>query len=275
MNVSEQKLVIQASKGFRHVDFKEIWQYRGLLYFFTWRDLKIRYKQTAIGVLWAVLQPFLTMVVFSVFFGKLVQVPSDGIPYPVFVYLGLLPWNLFSQSVSRSAESIVSHANLVKKVYFPRLIIPVSSSLAALVDFFVAFIILIGLVIYYHLPVSSMIIYLPLLIALNFFCAVGIGFWLSALNVLYRDVRYIVPFCIQLGMYVTPVIYPVSLVPDKYAWALYLNPMAGIIESYRAIFTGKPLPMEGLTMSLAVSVVFFIVGIYYFKKVERVFADLI
>jgi lipopolysaccharide transport system permease protein len=275
MNVSEQKLVIQASKGFRHVDFKEIWQNRGLLYFFTWRDLKIRYKQTAIGVLWAVLQPFLTMVVFSVFFGKLVQVPSDGIPYPVFVYLGLLPWNLFSQSVSRSAESIVSHANLVKKVYFPRLIIPVSSSLAALVDFFVAFIILIGLVIYYHLPVSSMIIYLPLLIALNFFCAVGIGFWLSALNVLYRDVRYIVPFCIQLGMYVTPVIYPVSLVPDKYAWALYLNPMAGIIESYRAIFTGKPLPMEGLTMSLAVSVVFFIVGIYYFKKVERVFADLI
>jgi lipopolysaccharide transport system permease protein len=275
MNVSEQKLVIQPSKGFRHIDFKELWQFRELLYFFTWRDLKIRYKQTAIGVLWAVLQPFLTMVVFSVFFGNLVKVPSDGIPYPVFVYLGLLPWNLFAQSLSRSAESIVAQSNLVKKVYFPRLIIPVASSLAALVDFFVAFTILIGMVIYYHLSISSAIIYLPFLIALNFFCSVGIGFWLSALNVLYRDVRYIVPFCIQLGMYVTPVIYPVSLVPEKYAWALYLNPMAGIIESYRAIFTGRPLPVEGLTISLAVSTVFFIIGIYYFKKVERVFADLI
>ncbi len=268
--------LIQPSRGWRHIDFREIWAYRELLYFFTWRDLKIRYKQTAIGVLWAILQPFLTMVVFSVFFGHFVKVPSEGIPYPIFVYLGLLPWTLFSQSLSRASESVVSHSNLIKKVYFPRLIIPVAASLSAVVDFFISLVILLIMMLFYKIVPSVSIIYLPFLVMLCFLCSIGIGFWLAAVNVMYRDVRYAIPFLIQLGMYVTPVIYPVSVVPEKFAWIIYLNPMTGIIEGFRACLLGyKAMPVAGIGVSFLVTVIFLLSGLFYFRKVERIFADVI
>ncbi len=269
-------IIIQPSRGWRHIDFREIWAYRELLYFFTWRDLKIRYKQTVIGVLWAILQPFLTMVVFSVFFGQFIKVPSDGVPYPIFVYLGLLPWTLFAQSLSRAAESVTSNSNLIKKVYFPRLIIPVAASLSALIDFLISFVILLAMMVFYKIVPSSGIIYFPFLVVLTFCCSIGIGFWLAAINVLYRDVRYAIPFVIQLGMYITPVIYPVSIVPPKYAWLVYLNPMTGIIEGFRAaLLGGRAFPVEGIMISVVMTVVFLLTGIFYFRKVERVFADLI
>ncbi|MDO8675158.1 MAG: ABC transporter permease [Candidatus Omnitrophota bacterium] len=268
--------LIQPSRGWRHIDFREIWAYRELLYFFTWRDLKIRYKQTVIGVLWAVLQPFLTMVVFSVFFGHFVKVPSEGVPYPIFVYLGLLPWTLFSQSLSRASESVVSHSNLIKKVYFPRLIIPVSASLSAVVDFFISLVILLIMMLFYKIVPAVGIIYLPFLVMLCFLCSIGIGFWLAAINVMYRDVRYAIPFLIQLGMYVTPVIYPVSVVPEKFSWIIYLNPMTGIIEGFRASLLGyKAMPVAGIGISFLVTVIFLLSGLFYFRKVERVFADVI
>jgi len=268
--------LIQPSRGWRHIDFREIWAYRELLYFFTWRDLKIRYKQTVIGVLWAVLQPFLTMVVFSVFFGQFVKVPSEGVPYPVFVYLGLLLWTLFSQSLTRASESVVSHSNLVKKVYFPRLIIPVAASLSALVDFFISFVILLIMMLFYKIVPGPSVVYFPFLVMLCFLCSIGIGFWLAAINVLYRDVRYAVPFLIQLGMYITPVIYPVSVVPKEYAWIIYLNPMTGIIEGFRASLLGyKAMPVAGIGISFLVTVIFLLSGLFYFRKVERIFADVI
>jgi len=269
-------LIIQPKKGWRNIDLREIWRFRELLYFFTWRDIKIRYKQTAIGILWAVLQPLLTMIVFSVFFGRFAKVPSEGVPYPIFVYVGLLPWTMFSQSLSRSSDSVVSNATLIKKVYFPRLITPMAASLSALVDFIISFGILILLMVYYKFVPSLMIILFPFLVVLTFLCSVGIGFWLSAINVMYRDVRYCVPFLIQLGFFITPVIYPVSMVTEKYAWILYLNPMAGIIESYRASILGyKAIPVFGLTISVIFTIVFFVSGVFFFKRMERRFADVI
>ena len=270
------KIIIQPTKGWRHVDLSEIWLYRELLYFFTWRDIKVRYKQTLIGVLWAVLQPFLTMVVFSVFFGKFAKIPSDGIAYPVFVYAGLLPWTLFSQAVTRSSESVVTNANLVKKIYFPRLLTPISACFSALVDFIIAFGILILMMVYYKMSPSPEILLLPVLVILTFLCSVGLGLWLSAMNVMYRDVRYCVPFLVQLGMFVTPVIYPVSIVSEPYAWIFYLNPMAGLIESFRAVLLGQTaIPVFGLWLSVGITTAMLFSGIYFFKRMERQFADVI
>ena len=273
---SEDTLIIQPTRGWRNINLAEIWRYRELLYFFTWRDIKVRYKQTAIGVLWAILQPFLTMVVFSVFFGKFAKVPSEGIPYPMFVYAGLLPWTLFSQSLTRSSQSVVTNANLIKKIYFPHLITPLSASLSALVDFFISFGILFFMMMYYKIMPAKEIFLFPLLVILTFLCSVGIGFWFSAINVMYRDVRYVIPFLIQLGLFITPVIYPVSIVPEKYAWILYLNPMTGIIESYRTCLLGyKAVPVLGLTVSVVITLSFFISGVYFFRRMERKFADVI
>ena len=268
--------IIQPSRGWRHIDLVELWRYRELLYFFTWRDIKVRYKQTAIGVVWAVLQPFLTMIIFSVFFGKFVQMPSDGVPYPIFVYAGLLPWTLFAQSLSRCSESVVSSSHLIQKVYFPRLITPVSASFGALVDFFISFVILVLMMMYYKVAVMGMIILLPFLVLLAFACSVGLGLWLSALNVMYRDVRYVVPFVVQLGMFMTPVIYPASVVPAKYHWILYFNPMAGVVESFRAVLLGhKDIPVLGLTLAFFMTFFFFVSGLYFFRRLERRFADVI
>lgn len=273
---NENILVIQPSRGWRHINLREIWRYRELLYFFTWRDVKVRYKQTIIGILWAVLQPLITMLVFTIFFGKLAKVPSEGIPYPIFVYTGLLPWTYFAQSLARSSGSIVANSGMIKKVYFPRLITPIAASMSALVDFMISFIILLFLMGYYKFPLTKGIVMFPLLLFLTFLCSSGISFWLSALNALYRDIRIIVPFCIQLGMFLTPVIYPVSILPEKYSWILYLNPMTGIIESYRAAILGyKAIPVFGLSLSIAITAFFFIAGAFFFRRVEKTFADVV
>jgi lipopolysaccharide transport system permease protein len=276
-NPSEIERVVEASRGRRNIDFKEIWQFRELLFFFTWRDIVVRYKQTVMGVLWAILQPVITMIVFSVFFGKFAKVPSQNIPYPIFVYAGLLPWFLFSQSLTRSAESIVGNANLIRKVYFPRIIIPASASLSALVDFAISFVILIAMMFWYHIvPGFATILLLPILILLVFLCSVGMGFWLSAINVSFRDVRYAIPFFIQLGMFITPVIYPVTVVPAQWSWILYLNPMTGLIETIRAVLLNSgSIPIGGLFISIAITVVSFIFGTIAFSRMERQFADMV
>ncbi len=276
-NEYNNTLVIEPTKGWRNINLHEIWNYRELLYYFTWRDIKVRYKQTAIGVLWAIIQPVLTMIVFSVFFGKFAKMPSEGIPYPIFVYVGLLPWTLFSQGLTRSSESVVANSNLIRKVYFPRLITPASASLSALVDFIISFIVLVAMMVYYKsMPSISGIILFPFLVLLTFLCSIGIGFWLSSINVMYRDVRYAIPFVIQLGMFLTPVIYPVSIAPKGYEWLLYLNPMAGIIEAFRASVLGyKALPIFGLTLSVLITIIFFISGLFFFRRMERQFADVI
>lgn len=272
----QETVVIQPTHGWRHIDLREIWRYRELLYFLTWRDIKIRYKQTLIGAAWAIIQPLLMMVVFSIFFGNLAKVPSEGIPYPIFIYAGLLPWIYFAQSLSYSSESVVSSANLIRKVYFPRIITPISASVSGLVDFGISFIVLLGLMVYYKFLPTKEIFLFPLLVLLTFICAVGMGLWLSALNVMYRDIRHAVPFFIRLGLFITPVIYPLSIVPKDLSWILYLNPMAGLIESFRASILGyKAIPWFGLISSVFIALSIFVSGVFFFRRMEKNFADII
>ena len=268
--------IIEPSKGWAPVDIKKIWNYRELLYFLTKRDIKVRYKQTVLGGLWAIIQPVFTMVVFTLLFGRLAKMPSDGIPYPIFVYAGLLPWTYFANALSASGNSLVGNANLITKVYFPRLIVPASASLAGLLDFFVAMIVLGGLMIYYQFLPGFGILLFPFLIGLTFLCAVGAGLWLSALNVQYRDIRYVIPFLIQLWMFVSPVIYPVSMINEKYQWLLALNPMGGVIKAYRASLLGH-LPIDWFLLGISTVIIFllFISGLFYFKRMERTFADVV
>lgn len=279
--MSEENLgiltVIRPRKGWLSIGFKELWAYRELIYFFAWREIKVRYKQTLMGALWAIFQPFSAMVIFTVFFGRLAKVPSDGIPYPVFVYTGLLLWNYFSFGLSHASDSMISNADIIQKIYFPKLIIPISSSLIGLIDFVIASVILVGMMFYYHYTPNIMIIvYLPILLLITFFISVGIGCFLTSVNVKYRDVRYIIPFFIQMFMFVTPVIYPVSILPDKYKWILGLNPMSGVVETARSIiFNMHKVDWHLLSISIVLSVVFFTFGIAYFRKTERFFADII
>ncbi len=272
-----REIIIRPQKGWIPVNLRELWQFRDLLYFLSWRDIKVKYKQTALGAAWAILQPFLTMIVFSILFGKLAKVPSDGIPYPIFVYAGLLPWNYFSSALSNSGNSLVASSNLITKVYFPRLIIPASASLSGLLDFLIASVILIGMMFFYHFtPNAFGIVIIPILIFLTFIVAVGCGLWLSALNVEYRDFQYVIPFLVQIWMFVTPVIYPVTLFPEKYRWLLSLNPMGGIIEAFRASTLGhQPINWNLLIISSGVGILIFFTGMLYFRKVERSFADVI
>jgi lipopolysaccharide transport system permease protein len=238
--------VIEPKKGWVPLDLKEIWDYREILYFLTKRDIKVRYKQTVLGGLWAIIQPFFTMIVFTLLFGRLAKIPSDGIPYPIFVYAGLLPWTYFANALSGSGNSLVETAHLITKVYFPRLIVPASASLAGLLDFLIAMLVLAAMMIYYQLVPNVGIVLFPFLVGLTFLCAVGVGLWLSALNVQYRDIRYVIPFLIQLWMFLSPVIYPVSMVPEKYQWLLALNPMGGVIKAYRASILGhQPILLIG------------------------------
>jgi lipopolysaccharide transport system permease protein len=268
--------VIEPKKGWVPVDLKEIWSYRELLYFLTKRDIKVRYKQTILGGLWAIIQPVFTMVVFTLFFGRLAKVPSDGLPYPIFVYAGLLPWTYFANAVSSSGNSLVGSANLITKVYFPRLVVPASASLAGLLDFFVALVVLTAFMIYYHFIPGVGILMFPVLVGLTFLCALGVGLWLSALNVQYRDIRYAIPFLIQIWMFVSPVIYPVSLVKENYQWLLALNPMGGVINAYRACLLGhQPIDWGLLALSTVVIFTLFLGGLYYFRRMEKVFADLV
>jgi lipopolysaccharide transport system permease protein len=267
-------LRIEPSSGWVSLRLGELWEYRELLYFLVWRDIKVRYKQTALGAAWAILQPVLTMVVFSVFFGRLAKVPSDGIPYPVFALAALVPWQLFAYSVSESTNSLVVSQNLIKKVYFPRLVIPVASVLAGLVDFAISFVALVGLMTYYGIRPTAAIAILPLFILLAVASALCVGLWLSALNVQFRDVRYTIPFLTQFWMFVTPVAYPSSLIPGKWRTVFGLNPMAGVVEGFRWALLGKATSLGPLlAVSIGVVVVLLFGGLVYFRRMESTFAD--
>lgn len=268
--------IIKPKKTFSWNDFKEIWQYRELLYFFSWRDLKVRYKQTAIGAMWAIFQPFITMVIFSIFFGNLAKMPSDGIPYPIFVYTGLLLWQFFSTALSETSNCLISNQSIITKVYFPRLILPISSVVTKFVDFFIASIILICLMAYYnYLPNLTGLLILPLLLLITFMASIGGGLFLASVNVKYRDVRYALPFFIQMMLFVTPVIYPTSIA-GKYSWILALNPMTGVIKAARAAILGNaPINWTLLLISGIACLIMLIIGIIYFKKTERYFADIV
>ncbi len=276
MEVSEQLTVIKPKKLFSFSDLKELWDYRELLYFFSWRDLKVRYKQTFVGVLWALFQPFITMVVFSVFFGTLAKIPSDGVPYPIFVYVGLLFWQFFAGALSDTSNSLIANQSIVTKIYFPRLVLPISSVITQLVDFVIGTIILIGLMFYYgYIPHLAGLLILPLLLIITFLASVGLGLFLASVNVKYRDVRYALPFFIQLLLFVTPVIYPAGIA-GKYSWILALNPMMGVIQSARAALLGTTaLNWLLIAISLAATFLFTLFGIYMFKRTERYFADVI
>jgi lipopolysaccharide transport system permease protein len=273
---STQVLVLEPSNGFVRLNLRDVWAYRELLYFLIWRDVKVRYKQTALGAAWALLQPVLTMLVFSVFFGRLAKMPSDGVPYPVFAFAALLPWQLFAYALSESSNSLVGSQHLITKVYFPRLVIPISSVLAGLVDFAIAFTVLVGLMWHYGITPTAAIVFLPLFVAFAIVTALAVGLWLSSLNVKYRDVRYTIPFLTQFWMFVTPVAYPSSLVPGKWHTLYGLNPMAGVVEAFRWALLGRS---EGPSPLLAVSVIavlgLLMGGLVYFRKMETTFADLV
>lgn len=261
------------------IDWKELKEYRELFFYFAWRDVKVRYKQTAIGILWAVLQPFIQMVVFTLFFNKVagIQSGSKEVPYAIFSYLGLLFWNYFSQALQRAANSLVDNAGVITKVYFPRIIPPISSTIVSLIDFGFASIVFVGLMIYFKFPptVEGMLLLIPALIV-TFLAATGPGFFLAAVNVKYRDVKQALPFLIQVGLFLTPVIYPVTAIPQQYQWVLYLNPMTGVINAMRASFLGDGVINWSLTaLSVLVAVLMFIGGLYYFKGREKEFADII
>jgi lipopolysaccharide transport system permease protein len=271
----EHVTVIEPPRGWRMLDWRELWAYRELLWVLTARDLKVRYKQTVLGSAWAVIRPFTSMVIFSVIFGQLAKMPSDGYPYPVFVYAALLPWTFFANSISSSGQSLVSSANLVTKVYFPRLIIPLSSVGAGLVDLMISTCILLLLMLWYGVGWSLHLLDAPLLLLAVIFTALGVGTLLAALTVAYRDFSSLTAFLVQIWMYATPVIFPVSIVPAQWKWLLYLNPMTGLVEGFRSVFLGKPFDMAALSASFVISLLVFVAGVAYFEKVERRFADII
>jgi len=269
-------IYIKPSRGWGLPPIRDIWAYRELLYFLVWRDLKVRYKQTVLGILWAIIQPFFLMVIFSIFFGKLGKIPSEGIPYPIFAYAALLPWSYFAQSVTASSNSLVGNSHLITKVYFPRLIIPISSVLSGLVDFIISISILFGMMIYYEIIPTLGAFFLPLFVLMAMATALGAGLWLSALNVQYRDIRYATSFLIQFWFFATPVVYPSSLVPGMWRFFYGLNPMVGVVEGFRRALLGKGhIVGPTLTISLIVIAFLLITGTLYFRRMERGFADVI
>lgn len=268
-------LTLVPSRGWIALNLRELWSHRELLYFLTWRDIKIRYKQTALGAVWAIIQPLFPMLVFTLFFGRLAKLPSDGIPYSVFAYAGLLPWTFFANAVGNSSTSIVGSSNLISRVYFPRIIIPAASVLAALVDFAIAFVLLAGLMVWHRLPVTPGILMLLPLVVILTSLALGIGMLSSGLTVKYRDIRFALPFLVQIWMFATPVIYPASLVPDKWRWVLALNPVTGIIEGFRAALFGRAMPWDFIGYSTLFTATLLIYSAYSFRRMERIFADLI
>ena len=271
----EHLTVIEPPKGWHMLNWRELWAYRELLWVLTMRDIKVRYKQTVLGAGWAIIRPVMTMVIFSVVFGQLAKMPSDGLPYPIFVYAGLLPWTFFSASIGASGQSLVGSAHLVSKVYFPRLIIPLSSVGAGLVDLLISTVVLLLMMLWFGVGWSFNLLAAPLLLLFVTFTALGVGTLLSALTVAYRDFTHLTPFMVQIWMYVTPVIFPVSLVPERWQWLMYLNPMTGLVEGFRSAFLGKPFDLTGLGISFAIALTLFVIGVAYFEKVERSFADLI
>lgn len=273
---TQENLVIEAGRTEQQY-WKDLWRYRELFYFLAWRDILVRYKQTAIGIVWALIRPFLTMVVFTVVFGNLAKLPSEGAPYPILVFAAMLPWQFFSSALSECSNSLISNANLVSKVYFPRLVVPTSAVIVSFVDFMVSGIILLALMAWYNFAPDWRILTLPLFIAVAFAASMGAGLWLAALNVEYRDFRYIVPFIVQFGLYISPVGFSSSIVPEQWRLIYSLNPMVGVIDGFRwAILGGESrLYLPGFILSLGLVVVLFISGIWYFRKMERRFADVI
>ena len=267
---------IEPAKGWTAVGLRELWQYRELLYFLTWRDIKVRYKQTALGAAWAIIQPLFMMLVFSLFFGRLARVPSDGIPYPVFSFCALLPWQLFAHALTESSNSLVGNQNLITKVYFPRLVIPMAAVLGGVIDFLIAFAILLLLMLYYGIVPGWAILTLPAFLLLGIATALGVGLWLSALNVQYRDVRYTINFLVQFWLFATPVAYPSSLIPEKWRVFYGLNPMAGVVEGFRWALLGKSEP-PGMMLWVSVVMVVLILtgGLYYFRRMEQEFSDVV
>lgn len=268
---------IAASQGWVALRLRELWQYRELLYFLTWRDIKVRYKQTVLGAAWAIIQPFATMVVFSLFFGTLAKMPSDNIPYPIFSFAALVPWTFFATGLGNAANSLVGSAPLIQKVYFPRLAIPIAGVLSPLVDFALAFIVLLAMMVYFHLWPTLAVIWLPAFLVLALITALGVGLWLSALNVEYRDVRYLVGFLTNFWLFVTPVAYPSGLLKEPWHTIYGINPMAGVVDGFRwALLGGKtPAPGPMVWVSALASLLILVSGAYYFRRMERTFADMV
>ena len=270
------RLRIAPSRGWVSLKLRELWEYRELLYFLVWRDIKVRYKQTALGASWAIIQPFMTMVVFSLFFGHLARMPSDGLPYPIFTFAALVPWAFFANGLNQSSNSLVGSSNLITKVYFPRLIVPLASVFSGIVDFLVAFGVLLGMMLYYGLVPTLNILWLPLYVLLALVTSLGVGLWLSALNVEYRDVRYIIPFITQFWLFATPIAYPSSLLPEPWRTIYGLNPMVGVVEGFRwALLRTNTAPGAIVAVSASAAVLILISGAFYFRRMEKTFADIV
>jgi lipopolysaccharide transport system permease protein len=267
---------IEPSRGWISLGLPEIWAYRELLYFFTWRDIKVRYKQTVLGAAWAVIQPFFTMIVFSLFFGKLARVPSDGIPYPIFAYAALVPWTFFANGLTNSSNSMVGSGSLIKKVYFPRMVVPAASVLSGLVDFVIAFTVLVAMMLFYGVYPTGNIVWLPFLLVLAFATALGVGFWFSALNVQFRDVRYAIAFVVQFWLFATPVAYPSSLLEEPWRTLYGVNPMVGVVEGFRwALLGTDTAPGPIILVSSVVALALLVGGAFYFRRLEKTFADVV
>jgi homopolymeric O-antigen transport system permease protein len=267
---------IRPASSWSSIGLKELWEYRELLYFLVWRDVKVRYKQTALGAAWAIIQPLMMMIVFSLFFGYLAKVPSDGIPYPIFTFCALLPWQLFAHALTESSNSLVANERLITKVYFPRLVVPIAAVLGGMVDFAIAFVLLLVMILYYGIVPTWAIVALPGFILLAIMTALGVGLWLSALNVQYRDVRYTIAFLIQFWLFATPVAYSSSIVPERWRPLYGLNPMAGVVEGFRWALLGKSEPPGALLgVSVVVVILILVGGLYYFRRMEQEFADVV
>lgn len=278
----DEVIILKPTQGWSALNLGDLWRYRELIYFLIWRDIKVRYKQTALGAAWAIIQPFFTMVVFTIFFGKLAKVPSDNVPYPIFSYTALLPWGLFAKALSDAGRSMVANRSMITKVYFPRLVIPLASVLSGLVDFGIAFLVLIGMMVYYsytgqfEFVFSWALLTLPFFLLLALITALGVGLWLSALNVIYRDINYILPFLTQFWLFITPIAYPSSMIPTSWQMIYALNPMAGVVEGFRWALLGvdtAPGPM--LAVSTTIAIILLITGLFYFRRMERTFADMV
>jgi lipopolysaccharide transport system permease protein len=272
---TEPLVVIQPNQGWKLISFRDLWAYRELLFFLTWRDVMVRYKQTALGAAWAILQPLFMMVIFTIFFGRLAAVESAGIPYPLFALAGLVPWTFFSNAITASGNSLVGSSHLISKVYFPRLIVPAAAMLAGLVDFALAFLLFVGMMLYYRVGVTVQVLFLPVLVLLTALFALGVGTWMAALNVKYRDVRFALPFLIQLWLFVSSVILPSSALGPKWRRVLVLNPMSAIIEGYRASLFGSPFDWPALAVATLITFAVLFYSIFSFSRVERSFADII
>jgi lipopolysaccharide transport system permease protein len=274
--ISKPFIHIKPRKGWQFIDFSELKEYRDLLYFLVLRDIKVKYKQTVLGGLWAIIQPFCSMVLFSLFFGKLAGIPSDGIPYPIFNYSALVAWTYFAHCISGSGSSIIGNSSLISKVYFPRVIIPLTPVLAGLLDFFIAFVVLIGMMFYFGIFPTTLVLILPFLVILMMITGSGVGMILGALTAKYRDFGYATPFLVQLWMFASPIVYPTSMIPEEYRFFYGLNPMTGIIEGFRSALLGTtPFPSSLILLSAVISISIFLLGLFYFKQMERHFADIL